>query len=324
MNKAVTAAELLAAARSTTITFQGVSAEPVVVGDPVNVTQAEAGRIVWRYARHGFAIIQVESPNLTENTLVSIAGSLCLGEPFVPPLYTRNGNDAAKVSRISAARNAGTVDADHPSFGRTVGQELHCDGTLQDIGFVKASLLLCESPAADGGDTMLFNSSAAFAELTETDLRAAMALATSGSLVRRATINGCTDVNRGPAFTVHDGRLMSRYSVTHTDSWAVPDHVAAEDLYRGVEFLASAGRPGNPYYLQLRLDGGQAIVFDNTRISHGRTPYRDSPYRHRCIYRSLHLRHPRVRVLVADVVRDGVKEKDRMKTTSTVLDRVPR
>jgi len=294
MSNTVSTEDLLAATRAVSTTFEKVPAQPIVIGDVAKVTPREAGLIVDRYQRHGFAIMRLESPTLTEQTLMDLAESMCLGEPFIPPLYTLNGNQAPKVSRISAARNAGTTDADHPSFGRAVGQELHSDGTLQDIGFVKASLLLCETPAAEGGDTTLFNSSKAFAELAEVDLAAARALATPGSLVRQANVNGCTDANRGPAFTAVDGGLLSRYSVTDTDSWAVPDGVPEENLRRGIDFLAAAAGPPSRHYLQLRLDRGQAIVFDNTRISHGRTAYSDSGTRHRCMYRSLHLRHPRV------------------------------
>lgn len=309
MNSGVRAEELLAAARSRIITFAGLPAEPVVVHDPANTSLAEVSRIVRRYVDHGFAIIQLASTSCRAQTPISIADSLRLGEPFVPPLYLMDGHAAPKVARISAARNAGTGDAGHPSFGHTVGQDLHSDGTLQDIGFVRATVLACEAPAADGGDTILFNSCAAFAELIETDPSAAAALATPGSLVRRATINGATDVNRGPAFTVQDGRLISRYSVTHTDSWDVPAGISAADLRRAVDFLAAASAPESRHFLRLRLDAGQVIVFDNTRLSHGRTAYRDSPQRQRCVYRSLHLRHPRVQIPITQVVRNRSKEK---------------
>ena len=283
--------ELLAAARSARTTFQLVPAEPVAMADAGAVTAVEAQRVADRYARHGFAILALPAGPLTEDSVAALAGSLGLGEPFVPPLYLLAGA-APAVSRISAGSTAGTTDADHPSFGRTVGQELHCDGTLQDIGYVKASLLVCASPATEGGDTILFNASAAFARLARSDPAALAALATPGSLIRQANINGSTELNAGPAVTVQDGRLVCRYCVTGTDRWAVPAGVAAADLWRGVDFLREASRPGSPDFLQLRLDAGQAIVFDNTRISHGRTAYRDSGGNHRALYRSLHLAHP--------------------------------
>jgi Taurine catabolism dioxygenase TauD, TfdA family len=306
MDTKVTADELLAATRSVAITFDGVPAEPVAVADPAAVTDAEAARIVGRYETHGFAIMQLASEQLTHYTLIEVATSLGLGKPYVPPLYTMGGKQAPKVARISAAHNAGTADAGHPSFGRTVGQRLHCDGTLQDIGYVKAALLLCQAPAAEGGHTILFNSSAAFCDLVRRDLPAATALATPGTLVRQANINGCTDSNVGPTFAVHDGKLVGRYSVTETDSWAEPAGVVAEDLRRGIDFLASASQPGSPYFTRLRLDRGQVIVFDNTRISHGRTSYVDSPTQRRCMYRSLHLRHPRL-LSERNGVRDDVR-----------------
>ncbi|MFI2710809.1 TauD/TfdA family dioxygenase [Micromonospora sp. NPDC018662] len=299
----VTADRLLAATGSVRTTFDRIPADPVTIADPAHLGHDEAAETVRRYDRHGFAIMRLPRGPFTEERLLDVAGSLCLGEPFVPPLYTLAGRQAPKVSQISAARNAGTRDAGHPSFGHTVGQELHCDGTLQDIGYVKASLLLCEMPAASGGDSLLFNASAAFVELAGADLAAAQALTVPGTLVRRATINGSADVNAGPAFTVQDGRLVNRYSVTETDSWAVPAGVDAAALERGIRFLAAASQPGSAHFVQLRLDAGEIIVFDNTRISHGRTPYRDAPDRRRCMFRSLHLRQPRVPVLAADGAR---------------------
>lgn len=295
MNEAVTMDQVLAAAESACTAFDGIPVEPVLVCDANGVREHESGEVVDRYERHGFAVIQVGPEPVTPDTLLALAEAFDLGEAFVPPLYRRNGSNPTSVSRISAASNVGTADATHPSFGRALGQELHCDGTLQSIGFIKASLLLCESPAAGGGHTTLFNASAAFVQLAAVDMPAAAALMSPGALVRQANINGSTELNVGPVFTLQDGELVCHYCVTDTDSWAVPDDVAAADLKHGVEFLRRAALPGSPLFAQLTLDAGQAIVFDNTRISHGRSPYRDSETARRCLYRSLHVRHPQRR-----------------------------
>jgi alpha-ketoglutarate-dependent taurine dioxygenase len=292
MDQSVPVEELLAAARAVETTFNGIPSHPVPLRSRPGLSAAEVHWIVGRYNRHGFAVFGPVPGSVSAETPAILARALLLGDPFVPPLYTLGGRQAAPVSRISAAFNSGTDQADHPSFGRTVGQRLHCDGTLQEIGLVKASLLLCESPACDGGETILFNSSAAYAELAAADPPAAVALAAPGVLVRRANIHDCTEANTGPAFTVQRRQLVARYCVTETDSWVVPDQVQAEDVYRGVEFLRRAAEPGSSYYARLTLDAGQAIVIDNTRISHGRMAYRDSPDRRRCLYRCLYLRHP--------------------------------
>jgi hypothetical protein len=286
--------ELLAAAARVITAFDTIPDRPVAIADASELAPETAREIVERYDRNGFCVVELVADDPMPATLEVLGASLCLGDPFIPPLYTMGASKPGPFSRISAARNSGTSDADHPSFGRTDCQRLHSDGTLQDIGFVKAGILVCECAAAEGGDTMLFNISAAYVELLALDPNAAVAVATPGTLVRTANINGCTDENRGPAVSVIDGTLVSRYSVTETDSWAVPDEAIEDDLRRGIKFLAEASEPGSPHYTELKVAIGQAIIFDNTRISHGRTVYRDSADQRRCMYRGLYLRHPSV------------------------------
>lgn len=294
MPTGVTPQALLVAAEKVTTTFEVIPSRPVALHDLAHIDHETVAEIVLRYEQNGFSILELTGDEPTPASLNAVAASLHLGDPFVPPLYTMGANDVQPVSRISAARNASTPDAHHPSFGRTVGQNLHSDGTLQDIGFVRAAILLCECAAAEGGETTLFNTSAAYSELIAADPAAAAALATPGTLVRKANINGCSDENSGPVVSVKDGELVCRYSVTDTDSWAVPDAVDEDDLRRGIDFLAEASRPGGRHYAQLKLATGQAIVFDNTKISHGRTAYVDSARQRRCMYRGLYLRDPAV------------------------------
>ncbi|MCP9211499.1 TauD/TfdA family dioxygenase [Streptomyces sp. NEAU-Y11] len=262
----------------------------MAVADARQVSEAEAAEAVARYRLNGFALVQFTPEECGEDTVEHLAQALELGEPFVPPLYTKAGYASPRVSSISAPEVQ--EDSRHPHFETTVGQDLHCDGTLQDIGVIKSAVLLCCSQGAEGGESFVFNAHAAFAELLDTDPAAARALTSPGVLVRRATFNGSDEANRGPAFAVIGDRLVCRYCVDATDRWetsAVDDPVAAG---RGLEFLRSARQEGSPYSLRFTLAEGQAIVMDNTRISHGRSKYRDGPGRRRRLLRSLHLRHP--------------------------------
>jgi hypothetical protein len=102
-------------------------------------------------------------------------------------------------------------------------------------------------------------------------------------------------MNAGPAFAIRDGNLVTRYSVTGTDRWAAPADLGEAALWRGVRFMETASTPGSPYYLELILTADQVIVQANSKIAHGRTPYRDSPGARRRMYRSLHLHEPRTR-----------------------------
>ena len=106
--------------------------------------------------------------------------------------------------------------------------------------------------------------------------------------------------------------LVCRYSVTDTDSWAVPNGVDEAGLRRGIDFLATASSQGSPYYAQLTLSAGRAIVFDNTKISHGRTQYRDLGERPRCMYRGLSLTTPALTCADPDRSRPGRKDPERM------------
>lgn len=294
MREAAVVDEMLVAAKAVRITFEDVPTPPACVREAGDVEPQEATEIIERYARHGFVIIQVGSRCPPPEALRALTEALSLGEPFVPPLYATGNYVGGTISRISAAV---VGEGAHPSFEGTGGLEFHCDGTLQPIGYVKASALLCESPGVEGGESTLFNAAAAYAELAGGDVAAAAALATEGVLTRQANINGRTDMNVGPAFAVRDGQLACNYSVTATDRWNLEAGVDEADLRRGVDFLRRASEPGSPFFLKLGLGAGQAILMDNSRISHGRTPYRNSDAQRRCLYRSLHLHHPRVRAL---------------------------
>ncbi len=96
----------------------------------------------------------------------------------------------------------------HPSFHKATGLDLHCDGTLQPIGYVKTAILLCKSPSMQGGELTLFNAASAFSELAIIDTPAAIALAHPKVLSRKANINGCEDINRCPTFAVQKGGLF--------------------------------------------------------------------------------------------------------------------
>ncbi|MFI7544700.1 TauD/TfdA family dioxygenase [Actinoplanes sp. NPDC049599] len=272
------------------ISFDTVPAEPAVIADPQDIPAAAAAEIARRYRANGFAVARFAAGPWTEDTVRRLAQALGLGEPFVPPLYTMGAYVTTGISRIAAPTvPEATV---HAGFETTDGQDLHCDGTLQDIGVVRSAILLCESQGESGGETTVFNAHGAFAELAATDPSAAQALTAPGLLVRRATMNGSNEENAGPVFTVDDEQLLCRYCVDKTDSWMIPDGELGESVRRGLSFLDNARQDGSRHVLRFTLAAGEAIIMDNTRISHGRAAYQDRAGSRRCLYRSLHLRHP--------------------------------
>ncbi|EHR52425.1 Taurine catabolism dioxygenase TauD, TfdA family [Saccharomonospora marina XMU15] len=268
-------------------TFKGVPAEPVAWTGTEAVTET-----LRRYDRHGFAVVRVLAGPLNEDTVLRLAGELGLDKPFIPPLYTRGGRAAPPVSRIATPPVAPPSGAVHPGFETRNGQDLHCDGTLQDIGQVKAVILLCVAQGLSGGTTSLFNAHGAVAELLDHDPEAAKALTAPGLLQRQATINGSTEAVATPVCTVQDGQIVCRYCVSTTDRWVLPDGPELRTVQRGLEFLDLARRESSPHLLRFVLGAGHALILDNTRLSHGRDPYQDDDRHRRLLYRSLHLSHP--------------------------------
>jgi hypothetical protein len=291
MQQQVTIDQLKRAAKNNILTFERIPSLPIKIPCNYAIKESLASEVVYRYMKNGFAIIELE-PGLEDSSpesVLAIGEALKLGNPFTPPLYLAGTYTGGAVSQITKQMDSKPT---HPSFERTVGIALHCDGTLQEIGYVKTTIMFCKSKSLEGGDTILFNATAAFAELVNSDINAAMALASPGVLIRQANINGCSDINTGPAFSVLNGELICAYSLTETDNILATNSINENDLERGLEFMHNAAHENSLYILQFQLEEKQAIIFANSKICHGRTPYRDGEGKIRCMYRSLFLHQP--------------------------------
>lgn len=287
---------LLQASKSALVEFKDLSAEPIEVPQLSISGEELSCEIIERYVRKGFAILHFQSDEPSCSTVESLGEFLNLGDPFIPPLYTKGGYKASPIATISTQ-----TCSTHPTFQKEVGVSLHCDGTLQSIGFIKTSVLLCEAPAAQGGESILFNATGAFAELVNCDLDAAIALATPESLLRQANMNGCTDKNYTSVFAVEDDELICAYSVTETDSFIDGPNVDSSALKRGVDFMEKASQPGSPYYAEVLVGANQTIIFANNKIAHGRKPYSNAPGTRRCLYRGLFLKYPQANIMESDL-----------------------
>ena len=160
---------------------------PVCIGTG-NLTEVSYDQLLQRYCTDGFSLVGVESP--CEKTLVEVCEQLGLGTPFMPPHYAGT-TDLYQTSgvNIKSARGTSNEEASHRAFTTGSAQALHVDGTLQRIGLVKTSVLLCVSPASSGGETLIFNAVEAFLELPRRDREAAPALCNPRRLLRRNLSN---------------------------------------------------------------------------------------------------------------------------------------
>lgn len=264
--------------------FPSRPAPPVPAGNWNRIPARAARETAARLAAHGYALLEgatVPGPD----SAVRLAAALGLGPAFTPPQYRdRAYVDGGGVTEITA--NART--AAHPAFGKAAGQNLHADGTLQRIGELKTTLMLCARPAASGGVSQLFNAAGAFAALLNSDPAAASALTAPEVLVRTSNLpDSRGQAAVGPAFAIADGRILSRYSVTGTDRYDPAAVACPAALERALAFLRDTARPRSGYYTEFTLAAGQGLLLANDTISHGRTSYADLPDAPRLLYRAL-------------------------------------
>ncbi|MFJ7526229.1 TauD/TfdA family dioxygenase [Streptomyces griseus] len=239
----------------------------------------------------GFAVVTMAEPGPPDAKLTALAQTLRLGDPYIPALYryAETQDYSASFSDI----RSDTKDQ-HPGFSTTAGQAWHVDGLLDAIGDIRTTVLYCVRAAHRGGETLLFNSLAAFAELRERDSAAAEALLSPRALNRRSTLPAIDMSNTGPVFSVDEaGTLATRYTDNDTCTWNFSAGPPG-GLRRALAFFRKAS--DNPRYrLAVRLAAGEALIFRNDRLSHGRRPYEDSPGARRHLIRALYAEVPSCR-----------------------------
>lgn len=229
----------------------------------------------------GFAVLQFPQEAAPTAAIASLAEHLGLGDPYVPRLYRQTSGFSAALASIQ--HSGGT---DHPGFATRSGQPWHVDGTLEDIGAIRTSVLYCVRAALSGGHTHLFNAVAAFHALKKADPEAARVLLDPSVLRRVSTILSEEEWNDGPAFHEDaDGSCLNRFSEGATARWIAPKG-KGEELERALSFLRARSEE-KTYSASIRLQTGQCLVFRNDQVSHSREEYVDDPKSPRKLVRAL-------------------------------------
>ncbi|EWC64477.1 putative taurine catabolism dioxygenase [Actinokineospora spheciospongiae] len=236
----------------------------------------------------GFAVAALAPSQPPDDALAAVAAALGLGTPYIPALYRYPETRAYSAAYSHIRSDPGDR---HPGFSTTAGQAWHVDGLLDEIGTIKTTILYCVRAAHRGGDTLLFNSLAAFAELRALDPDAALAMQSPKALNRRSTIPAIGVDADGPVFARDSfGAWTTRYTDNDTCTWNFAEGPPG-GLRRGLEFLRAAAREPR-YRLAVSLRPGEALIFRNDRLSHGRQPYEDTPAAPRHLIRALYADGP--------------------------------
>ncbi|OUA56154.1 TauD/TfdA family dioxygenase [Bacillus thuringiensis] len=244
---------------------------PVIIENIDEIKEDQIQELVERYYQYGFVIYEVNGDTKGNKSIFNIADAIQLGDPFVPNHYKNNSQmyQSNKLNLITA----GNVN-NHMAFTGDNNQGLHSDGTVHEIGHLKTTILFCESPAAEGGESILFHTMDAFYELAQAHPEAALAMFHPESLKRKADI-GFEATHIGPAFAIEDEEIITRFTLDHTALW---EHgfERVPHLHQGYMFLKEKAEPQSEYFRKFTLGGSQGIIMANDKIAHGRLAFKDS------------------------------------------------
>ncbi|HSB25909.1 MAG TPA: TauD/TfdA family dioxygenase [Burkholderiaceae bacterium] len=251
----------------------------VDVDDPGALTEAERQALLERCARWNMAVYRARRVRDDKAVMQALARQIGLRQLDGNWLADEDG-----VSSITVNDGAGDVRGAYiPYTDRPL--QWHTDGYYHPAGRrIRAMVLHCVRPAADGGVNTLLDHELAYIALRDASPRWLRSLMAPDAM----TIPARTDEHgvarpaiAGPVFSVDaDGALHMRYTARKRSIQWKAD-IATQKAAAFLERLLSED---NPYVLRLRLDAGMGLVTNN--VLHERSGFRDDPLRPRLLFRA--------------------------------------
>ena len=230
---------------------------------------AEIGELLRQCQVRNYAILRCEQPPADPAAaLVAFARAVGLESP------DRNLCSAEDGLTPITVRDTGTDNRYIPYTDRPLGW--HTDGYYNPADFqVRAWLLYCAQPAAEGGDNELLDHEIAYIRLRDQNPEWIRALMAPDALTIPPNMEsgGERPAQSGPVFSVSpsDGTLHMRYSARQRNVVWKDDPVTRE----AAEALLDLFRRGDPHVVRHRLQRGEGILSNN--VLHRRDGFRDDP-----------------------------------------------
>lgn len=244
-------------------------------------------QLLKRYYTYGFVIFDFGDNEVDQETLQDLVNYLGLGDAYIPSVYANY--KSLKSDHGFNILNQKYDDNSHRAFNTSLEQEIHSDGTLEKIGFIKTTLLYCKAQGISGGESTLFNSVGAYFNLIKTNFEISKLLLDENCLRRVSNINYQEYI--GPAFAIQENKLISRFSLDNTCDW---NHGFEKlpGLEKAFTLLTEQVNDQSPYFITCKLKPGQGMLIANNKISHGRKSFKDSKECRREMIRGLFTKAP--------------------------------
>jgi alpha-ketoglutarate-dependent taurine dioxygenase len=249
----------------------------VEVRDPRSLSDREAAQIRRVCAAANMAVYASPLAGVADKDIVQRLGArLGLARLQANPLADEDGITSLEVSARKAGR--GYI----PYSNRRL--LWHTDGYYAaPAQRIRAFLLHCVRPAAEGGENRLLDPEIAYLLLRDADPRFVEALSAPDAMTVPANEEDPAaqrGAQAGPVFSFEDGALHMRYTArTRSIEWRA-DAVTQAAVQRLREILDS----DSPYVFRVRLDAGQGLVCNN--VLHDRSGFTDAPGAGRLVYRA--------------------------------------
>jgi alpha-ketoglutarate-dependent taurine dioxygenase len=249
----------------------------VEVRDPRALTDREVAELRRVCAAANMAVYASPLADAADKAIVQrVAERLGLRRLQANPLADEDGISALEVTPEKSGR--GYI----PYSSRRL--LWHTDGYYNPPeSRIRAFLLHCVRPAAEGGENRLLDPEIAYLLLRDADPGFVEALSAPDAMTVPANEEDPSReraAQTGPVFSCEGGVLHMRYTArTRSIQWRA-DAATRAALERLREMLDS----DSPYVFRLRLSAGQGLVCNN--VLHDRSEFTDAPGAGRLVYRA--------------------------------------
>jgi len=248
----------------------------VAVRDPRNLSDSEAGEIRRVCAVANIAVYASPLAGVADKDIARRLGArLGLARAHSNPLADAAGISSLEVAPEKSAR--GYI----PYSNRRL--LWHTDGYYSaPERRIRAFILHCVRPAAEGGENRLLDPEIAYILLRDADPRYIAALSAPDAMTIPANEEDPAaqrGAQTGPVFSDDGGALHMRYTArTRSIEWRTDEATRA-----AAQFLKGILDSDSRYVFTLRLAGGQGLVCNN--VLHDRSAFTDDPGQGRLVYR---------------------------------------
>jgi len=249
--------------------------------DAENLSDQQLSQLLTRSRQFNYAIYRLDDPDAGDKSFVRMLGKK-IGLQRLDGNLCSDEDNISSIQVMQTGRHTGYI----PYSDRQL--TWHTDGYYNDEArTIRAMVLHCVRPAAEGGENLMLDHEMAYIQLREAEPRFIEAFAELDVLTIPPNIENGIEIRgaqSGPVFSLDSvsQRLHMRFSArTRNIEWK-QDALTQEALACMREQLDG----NNPYVITCRMQSGEGIIANN--VLHNRTAFTDADdsQKKRLLYRA--------------------------------------